>query len=95
MAEKRLSLNAQMREWSVSEPRSLICGRLMGELGDVDRVLTGLSEVPKSEANVFQQMTKNILKSVVVMETNLPQLQTRTADLKRTTEKLETCDVSV
>ena len=71
----------------------------MGELGDVDRewdrVLTDLSEVPKSEANVFRQMTKNILKSVVVMETNLPQLQTRTADLKRTTEKLETCDVSV
>lgn len=98
MGEKRLVLNAQMREWSVSDPYSLICGRLMGELGDVDRewdrVLKGLLEMPVSEPNLFRQMIKNILKEVVVMEANLPQLQARTVDLKRLAEKLATCEVS-
>ena len=98
LSEKRLALNTQMREWSVSDPRSLICGRLMEELGNVDRewdrVLTGLSEVPMSEASLFRQMVRNILKEVVAMETNLPQLQSRTVELKQVTEKLEMCAVS-
>ena len=99
LSEKRLALNTQMREWSVSDPRSPICGKLMQELGNVDRewdrILTGLSEVPMSEARLYRQMVRNILKEVVAMEANLPRLQSRTVELKQVTEKLETCAVSV